>query len=588
MEEKKNTGSVSRAELARQRRKASIEEEAKRQAEKEAEKVNQKSWTKWVKIGVPVFAVLLALLLFLLSFFGVFTRQATAIKFKDGSHTKVSGAVYEYYYRMYYNYYANMSEQYEQQYSTYFGSGAGKTMTGFDYMKKPSEQAFVSKSGESVPKKYGSHPTWADYFEYKAIEDSETNTRIYKIAEDKGYKLTKSEQKDLDNFIDELSDAAKQNNYSLDAYLRTNYGKGMTEKLLRRIYTEQTVAQKYISDLKAKDKASVTSKEIQQEYKKNQKDYTKINIRYYQISENMADSKAKKLSAAQKKKINSSNEKKAKAFVSKATDGNFADVASEYASSSEKASVKSDASYTTLSDTTYSSLSSYVNKTAADWAFASGRKVGDKKYFVKTDSNGLKSYAVLLVASDKTRDETVPVSVRHILIKAGTDSSTGQQTRSDAEAKKLAEAILKKYNSGKKTEASFAALAKEYTEDDGSKENGGLYEDVTSNSQYVDSFKNWALAGHSKGDVEIIKSNYGYHIMYYVGKSKYPQWALDVRDAVANKKYEAWYHKIINQNKIKVSKSWEKKVRKRVDKTAETVITNASQSSSQQQSYGAY
>lgn len=596
-EQKPNSGNekntASRAELARERRKASIEEEAKKQAEKEASKANEKKGKKWAKVWITIGVILLALLIFLLSFFGVFDRQATAIKYKDGSHLKVSGAEYEYYYRMYYNYYANMSQQYEQQYSNYFGEGAGKTMTGFDYKKTPDEQKFVSPQGqnETVPAKYGKNPTWADYFEYKAISDSEASKKVYKLAEKDGYKLTKSETKQMNDFIKELEDSAKQNDYSLDAFLRTNYGKGMTKGLLKKIYTRQTIVQRYLDDKKAAFKNSVTTKDISREYKKNQKDYTKLTVRYYQFSDTIADSKAKSMSSAQKRKINNKNKKKAQTFLKAANNGNFSELAAQNAKGTEASSIRTDNSYTTLSDTTYSSLASYINKDAADWAFKKSTKVGDKNIFVKTDDNGLKSYAVVLVASGQTVDNsTYPVSVRQILIKSGTDSNTGEETRSDAAAKQLADKILKKYQDGKHTEKAFAALATKYTEDDGSKSNGGLYEDITSDSQYVDEFKNWALAGHNPGDVGIIKTQYGYHIMYFVKKSSLPQYQLDVRDAVADKKYDAWYKKVINADKAKVSKHWLKKVRSRVKKSAETLIGNLNAQSQQQgmQSYGAY
>lgn len=595
-EQKPNSGkesSASRAELARERRKASIEEEAKKQAEKEAAKANEKKGKKWAKVWITIGVILLALLIFLLSFFGVFDRQATAIKYKDGSHAKVSGATYEYYYRMYYNYYANMSQQYEQQYSNYFGEGAGKTMTGFDYKKTPDEQKFVSPQGqnETVPAKYGKNPTWADYFEYKAVNDAEAAAKIYPLAEKEGYKLTASEEKELQDFMKELESSAKQNEYSLDAFLRTNYGKGMSKGLLKKIYTRQTIVQRYLDDKKTAFQNQVTLKDIQREYKKNSKDYSKLTVRYYQFSDTIADSKAKAMSKSQKNKINNKNKKKAQAFLKAANDGNFASLAAQNATGTEANSIRTDNSYTTLSDTTYSSLSSYINKDAADWAFSKGTKVGNKKIFVKTDDNGLKSYAVVLVASGQSVDDsTYPVSVRQILIKSGTDSTTGETTRSDAAAKKLADNILKKYQSGKQGEKEFAALASKYTEDDGSKSNGGLYEDVTSDSQYVDEFKNWALASHKPGDVGIIKTQYGYHIMYFVKKSSLPKYQLDVKEAVGNRNYNNWYKKALNSDKAKVSKHWLKKVRSRVKKSAETLIGNLNAQSQQQgmQSYGAY
>ena len=65
---------------------------------------------------------------------------------------------------------------------------------------------------------------------------------------------------------------------------------------------------------------------------------------------------------------------------------------------------------------------------------------------------------------------------------------------------------------------SFAALVKEKTDDSGSKSTGGLYEDISAGSNYVENFRNWAIDDTRKaGDTGIVDTEYGYHIMYYVG-----------------------------------------------------------------------
>ena len=52
---------------------------------------------------------------------------------------------------------------------------------------------------------------------------------------------------------------------------------------------------------------------------------------------------------------------------------------------------------------------------------------------------------------------------------------------------------------------------------------GGLYEDITPTSNFVDSFREWAVdMSRQTGDTGIVKSEFGYHIMYYV--SGEPQW----------------------------------------------------------------
>ena len=178
------------------------------------------------------------------------------------------------------------------------------------------------------------------------------------------------------------------------------------------------------------------------------------------------------------------------------------------------------------------------------------------------------------------RDNQYPVNVRQILFMvtddADSDATETETGHTAKEAKKLAEDALAKWKKGKATDASFAALATKLTEDTGSAENGGLYEDVTKDSNYVEPFLNWCFeSGRKKGDTGIIKTDYGYHVMYLSSKSKDPVWKNTVRDAIAAEKFEAYLDKTIKADDTKVSEHWVKVVNKRIQKAADTVITNA-------------
>jgi len=78
-----------------------------------------------------------------------------------------------------------------------------------------------------------------------------------------------------------------------------------------------------------------------------------------------------------------------------------------------------------------------------------------------------------------------------------------------AEKKAKAEEVLKRALAGE----DFAALAKEFSEDPGSKDKGGLYEGVVK-KQMVPEFENAALA-LQPGQISpnLIETNYGYHII---------------------------------------------------------------------------
>ncbi|MCC6485245.1 MAG: peptidylprolyl isomerase [Armatimonadetes bacterium] len=101
------------------------------------------------------------------------------------------------------------------------------------------------------------------------------------------------------------------------------------------------------------------------------------------------------------------------------------------------------------------------------------------------------------------RDSYRALTTRHILI----DSNS----RSDAAAKKRAEEVIQKLNKG----ADFATLAKQYSDDPGSKDNGGLYPAQTpAESQFAREYMDAALrlkpGEYTKTPV---KTQFGYHII---------------------------------------------------------------------------
>ena len=117
------------------------------------------------------------------------------------------------------------------------------------------------------------------------------------------------------------------------------------------------------------------------------------------------------------------------------------------------------------------------------------------------------------------------VDVRHILIQP--ESATGASTYTDEEwaaAETKANDVLNEWLSKNADEESFSAMAKTYSTDPGSASNGGLYEDVYV-GQMVPEFEGWCFdESRQYGDYGIVKTTYGYHIMYFVGSD--PVWYL--------------------------------------------------------------
>lgn len=107
-------------------------------------------------------------------------------------------------------------------------------------------------------------------------------------------------------------------------------------------------------------------------------------------------------------------------------------------------------------------------------------------------------------AGDKT------ASARHILL-----LTQGKTDPEKADARKRIEDILVKAKAGE----DFAALAKQFSEDPGSKDNGGLYENIV-RGQMVKPFEDAAFSvpvGQISG---IVETAYGYHILQVVDRKK--------------------------------------------------------------------
>jgi hypothetical protein len=164
--------------------------------------------------------------------------------------------------------------------------------------------------------------------------------------------------------------------------------------------------------------------------------------------------------------------------------------------------------------------------------FLRGAKPGDKEII----DNGDNFTVVLFVA--RYRDESIPNDVLHIPVMLGEvkheilqiSVKIAENPSNDVrhllvsfdefdtedEARARAEELLEEWRTGEATEDSFAALASEHTHDPGSKDTGGLYEDITPETPFMAEFLNWTIdPARNPGDTDIIETSYGPHIMYY-------------------------------------------------------------------------
>ena len=173
-----------------------------------------------------------------------------------------------------------------------------------------------------------------------------------------------------------------------------------------------------------------------------------------------------------------------------------------------------------------------------------------------------------------TKDAGLVSSVRHILVcpvKEEAEETTTEATEPTTEATApteevdaygytqsqwdeclaKAEKILQEWKDGEATEESFAALVSVYTEDPGSASTGGLYEDINPTSSYVENFLNWSVdMARQSGDTDIVQTEYGYHIMYFVSGT--PYWKSSAETQLLTERTEKMIADIKEANPVTV------------------------------------
>ena len=149
--------------------------------------------------------------------------------------------------------------------------------------------------------------------------------------------------------------------------------------------------------------------------------------------------------------------------------------------------------------------------------------------------------------------------VRHILIEpeGGTEDESGLKTYTDIEwaaCQTEAQALLDQWKSGAATEESFAELAKNHSADGGSSSDGGLYADLDASTNFVQEFKDWYLDENRKaGDTGLVKSVYGYHIMYFSGtETVESDWKEQCSTAILQKWSEEYVNDLMKKWPVKL------------------------------------
>lgn len=509
------------------------EPKAKKQVSKPLKKVSIKIAPRTKKIIQSVVCIIIVVALMaayvvtgtvrkgFIASLSVPAQTLTGVTVGNGENkAKIKVSTYNFYFASTYNTMQSQKSSYEQ-----YGLDASQYGLDVDFTEKLSKQKYTdSETNETM--------TWEKHMHQLVLDAIESTYTYYlaAVAANNGEEpeITDEQQAELDETLAKYEETANKYGFTLSGYLVRAMGKGVTESVFRTETIRQYIATNYKEQL-SKDLSAKT--------------YADDEINKYK-DENLND-----LLTVDFKQFECANEDTAKEFVSKiAADGsNFADLCVEYSTSDFDKKAYADDAYSTVVGATRTTLKAGKSAIAAadahshedgeehsedeelvysglDWLFSSDRKAGD------TYSH---STTVVYVIAPATLSDRNTINVRHILIAPETDENvTDVKQATDAQWNAAYDRARDILDSWDGTEDGFAQLAKDNSSD-GSASTGGLYSNVVT-GQMVNPFSLWCFDNRNTGDTGIVRTQFGYHIMYFAGENNQKVWQYNAQQALAS------------------------------------------------------
>ncbi len=507
----------------------------------------QKAEAKKLKIQTTCFVVAMVLVvcaaLGILAYRAIDTSgiiQKNTIAATVGNH-EISAAELNYYYVDAVNkFYNEWYSYYEDSTDDYL-----KAM-GLDTSLPLDEQIFDEEAENPI--------TWAQYFLDTAIAQAKNDYALYdKAMADSAFSLPEEDKQSIETTIKNLDTFAMLYGYSsANQYIRTMYGNGCNTKNYQEYLERSEIATAYSNnhqDSLIYEDAAIREYEADKKIEYNCYTYTTAYLSYTYFQQGGTE--------GEDGKITYSDEENAAARATMQTvaeDLATATSVEELNTKVEAVEVKEGSTIAVKENKNV--LYTSIDNLIVEWVTNAERKEGDITAIANTTTEGdnagvTNGYYVVIFHN--VLDNTEPMgNVRHLLVKfeGGTkDEETNKTVYSDEEkaaAKEEAEGYLKTWKEGAATEESFIELVKEHS-DDTSAETGGLFEDINPNSSYVEPFLSWSINPDRKaGDAEVIETEFGYHVMFYVGDDELSYRDFMLTNEMRTKDQETWYNGIVD------------------------------------------
>ncbi len=462
-----------------------------------------------------ILAVLIAAMLMLTAFAGCASgeKEDSPVALKVGSTEFTVEDVN-------YMYVTTFNDMYNNLYSYY-----GNYLSSILDVSKPLEEQMVNET-----------TTWHQYILNYTVDTLVSLTGIYEEAIANDFALSEEYQNDLDTLEEQLDEIAASNGMTREEYLFYMYGDGCgiesVKKMTEFRYVVAAYAEAYESGIE------VSAEDIEAYYNTNKQSIDTVDFRFYSSyyedpAEKEAEEETESTEETEEKKVLTQEEAKAQADALAAvhTAEEFNALAKEYTTDEEQKKLFDEGDATLFPGSSYDSTGI---EEVSEWLFDEARQQGDTFIYHDEDYN---SYLTIMFEQRVDPDYDY-IDVRHILIAPEEDEAGNKSDEAWAAAEAKANEVYESYLSGEQTEEAFGELAKENSAD-GNAAQGGIYKNVRK-GQMVQTFNDWCFDEARKtGDTGIVKTQFGYHIMYFVGFGDNNLVSL-IEPTIVNERVNTW------------------------------------------------
>ena len=510
-------------------------------AVKNNKKGAKKDRTSVLMIAVIAVLILSALALFIFSDSGIMERNTVYV---SSENFEVTGTMIPYYENLAY------SSTFENYYYTYYY---------YMYQNDPNK---ALEAAQQLMSQY----TLADFFD-SAIATSKELVALAEEATAKGVKLDEEDLKSIEETLAE--------------YSASSFGMGVKKKDIRKAIELQTLGAKYATQVTEEIEETLTDADVLAYVEENKASYYSADFLVYEFllkaedyaddalgyaeDEKLVDAYAEKLAKATdidsfKKVIIEYEIEKSFDYLIENNKGALAAPDEATAEAAKKNIIENTYNVVVKGETAAESFTDngtygVMFRTIAEglvntcksavaeveqsagydnlsedeivlWLSADETKAGDSKTVNGSDEEEY-SKSVYVVTEAMHLDTAETKDIAHILIKAAEDADEATK----AAAKEKADKVLAEFLAGEKTLEAFEKLAETYNED-----SNCVYEGTTE-GQMVAPFNDWTFDGARKsGDTGVVETEFGYHVMYFIGEGEAPYYA-SAKEAYTSDKY---------------------------------------------------